>query len=488
MKEAPATWAGVLEWGAAGDAQQASSAQALALVVGGPTPPPNSGVVTTLSGSGNAAFADGTGAAASFNSPSGVAVIPSSGLVVVADMYNHRLRLVDTTTGAVTTLAGSGSEAFADGTGASASFSRPAGVAVIPSSSFIVVADHNNHRIRLVDPISHAVTTLAGSGNQALADGTGTAASFNHPLGVAVVPLSGAIVVADMLNNCIRHVTQLGVVSTLAGSGNYAYADGTGAEASFRSPAVLAVISSSSVVVVVDAFNSRIRLVTPVGVVTTLAGSGSSASVDGTGVAASFNGPAGVAVIPSSGVIVVSDRLSNLIRLVTPSGVVTTLAGSGSRGFADGTGTAASFRNPLHAAVIPSTGAIVLADQENHRIRIVTLPAVLMTCDATWHHVALAYSPSASPHTLSAFLDGALAFQLAAAITLPARAASTLRVGWSGDLTANAGSLFAGSLAELRVYARALSTTEVAALSQPPLAAFANTAVTPSLPTAGATS
>ena len=193
-------------------------------------------------------------------------------------------------------------------------------------------------------------------------------------------------------------------------------------------------------------------------------------------------------MIPSSGVIVVSDRLSNLIRLVTPRGDVTTLAGSGSRGFADGTGTAASFRNPLHAAVIPSTGAIVLADQENHRIRIVTLPAVLMTCDATWHHVALTYSPLFSPYQLSAFLDGALAFQLAAAITLPARAASTLRVGWSGDLTANAGSLFAGSLAELRVYNRALSTTEVVALSQPPLAAFANTAVTPSLPTAGATS
>lgn len=108
----------------------------------------------------------------------------------------------------------------------------------------------------------------------------------------------------------------------------------------------------------------------------------------------------------------------------------------------------------------------------------------LFACDLSWHHVALTYSPSeALP--LSGFVDGARTFQIAASITLPARSSSSLRVGWGGDMATNGGSLFEGSLAELRVYSRALSAAEVVALSQPPLAAFANTIVTPAVPVVG---
>ena len=324
------------------------------------------GIVTTLAGSSQG-FADGTGTNASFNYPMGVAVIPSSGMIVVADTFNNRIRLVNPTSGVVTTLAGS-SQGSVDGTGTGANFYYPLSVAVIPSSGMIVVADTFNNRIRLVNPASGVVTTLAGSGNYDFADGTGTGASFRRPGAVAVTS-TGDIIVSDSDNHRIRLVTLAGVVTTLAGSGNYDFADGTGAGASFRLPRGLAV-TSTGVIVVADAENNRIRLVTLAGVVTTLAGS-SGGFADGTGTGATFASPTGVA-ITSSGVLVVSEQGNHRIRLVTyPGGVVTTFAGSGSPAFADGTGVAASFNQPFSVAVT-SSGAIVVVDHYNHRIRVIT--------------------------------------------------------------------------------------------------------------------
>jgi sugar lactone lactonase YvrE len=327
-----------------------------------------------------------------FNQPNGVAVLPN-GNIVVADTNNHRIRLV-TQAGVVTTLAGSGSPAFADGTGAAASFNGPIGVAVIPSSGVIVVADRLNHRIRLVTQAG-VVTTLAGSG-QGFADGTGTAASFDIPVGVAVTS-TGVIVVADYLNHRIRLVTTAtyaansGVVTTLAGNGTPAFADGTGATATFNQPHGVAVLPNNDIIMA-DRGNGRIRLVTLAGVVTTLAGSDSTGSlVDGTGTAAKFFGPTAVAVLPS-GVIVVADSLLNRIRLVTTptyglnSGVVTTIAGSGTATFADGTGAAASFNTPIGVAVITSSGLILVADRSNNRIRYVTASGVVTTL-TTYDHI-----------------------------------------------------------------------------------------------------
>ena len=268
--------------------------------------------------------------------------------------------------GVVTTLAGSGSTSFADGTGAGASFYYPFGLAVLPDGN-IVVADTFNHRIRLITPAG-VVTTLAGS-NAGYGDGTGTGptASFFQPYGVAVIPSNNVIVVADTANNRIRRVTYPGgVVTTLAG-GNAAFADGTGESARFSGPHGVAVTSTGDIVVA-DADNHRIRLVTQAGVVTTLAGS-SQGFADGTGAAASFNGPRGVAVT-STGDIVVADSGNNRIRLVTPAGVVTTLAGNGGGTFADGTGTGASFWN-LRGVAVTSTGDVVVADTFNNRIRVI---------------------------------------------------------------------------------------------------------------------
>jgi hypothetical protein len=215
------------------------------------------------------------------------------------------------------------------------------------------------------------VTTLAGS-NQAYADGTGTAARFNNPSGIAMLP-DGNIVVSDLGNHRIRIVTPAGVVTTLAGS-NQAYADGTGTAASFNNPQD---VSSriDGTIVVTDRFNGRIRLVTyPGGVVTTLAGSGSNAFADGTGSAASFHTLSGLTVIPSTGVAIVCDSANNRLRIVTPAGVVTTLAGSNTASFADGTGSAARFNSPQGVGINPYTELLFVGDGDNNRIRQVTLP------------------------------------------------------------------------------------------------------------------
>ena len=340
----------------------------------------NSGVVTTLAGSVSG-FTDGTGTDANFSNPWSVAILPN-GNIVVADYSNKRIRLITTSTyalnsGVVTTLAGNNNATFVDGTGAAASFSYPAGVAVIPSSSIVVVADGGNNRIRLINSATGVVTTLAGNATATFADGTGATASFNSPLGVAYNPTTGNIVVADTGNHRIRLITYPGgVVTTLAGSGVASYDDGTGTAANFNRPSSVAYDPTTGNIVVADTYSIKIRLITPGGVVTTAAGNtiGSPGFADGTGSAASFSSPYGVAVL-SNGTIVVADTGNNRIRLVTPLGVVTTIAGNATGGGGDGTGTAASFYNPSGVAVL-SNGTIVVADQSTNKIRLVA-PSII---------------------------------------------------------------------------------------------------------------
>ena len=172
------------------------------------------------------------------------------------------------------------------------------------------------------------VTTLAGlAGSQGSADGTGSAARFAWPIGVAV-DSTGNVYVADNGNDTIRKVTPAGVVTTLAGlAGSSGSADGTGSAARFYGPSGVAVDSAGNVYVA-DTGNYTIRKVTPAGVVTTLAGlAGTEGSADGTGSAARFSYPSGVAV-DSAGNVYVADTGNNTIRKVTPAGVVTTLAGT----------------------------------------------------------------------------------------------------------------------------------------------------------------
>ncbi|MEI6785580.1 MAG: cadherin-like beta sandwich domain-containing protein, partial [Verrucomicrobiota bacterium] len=279
----------------------------------------------------------------------------------------------------VSTLAGTGTAGFVDATGAAAQFNWPRGVAMDAAGN-VYVADYSNNRIRKVSPTG-VVTTLAGTNTAGFVDATGAAAQFYNPLGVAV-DSNGYIYVADSYNHRIRKVTPAGVVTTLAGSGSSGFLDGASGTAKFSYPSGVAVDASGNVYVA-DEFNGRIRKVTPTGTVSTLAGSGLSnfgGFHDGPGTTAEFNGPRGVAVDAATNVFV-ADNSNNRIRKVTPAGVVSTLAGTNNvypDMFTNGTGAAAKFYGPCGVAV-DASGNVYVTDAGNKRIRKVTSAGVVTT-------------------------------------------------------------------------------------------------------------
>jgi hypothetical protein len=356
---------------------------------------PAATTVTTLAGSGNTGSTNGTGVGASFHFPVGAAV-DALGDVYVADNGNNSIRMV-TSAGAVTTVAGSGAKGWADGTGTGASFSAPWGVA-LDSSRNLYVADKDNNRIRKVTSAG-VVTTLAGSATKGATDGTGTAASFNNPTGVAV-DTAGNVYVTDYGNNEIRKITSAGVVTTWAGNAILSGStDGTGTAASFYGPSGIAMDSSGNLYVA-DANNNRIRKITPSGAVTTWAGSSARGSTDGTSTAASFYGPSGVA-IDASDDLYVADANNNKIRKINPFGAVTTLAGTGSQGSTDGTGSAASFYTPIGVAV-DTSGVVYVADEGNSKIRKITLPVQTVPVIAWASPAAISYGAPLSSAELNA--------------------------------------------------------------------------------------
>jgi sugar lactone lactonase YvrE len=327
--------------------------------------------VTTLAGNGGTTFANGQGAAATFNLPSGVAA-DTSGVVYVADLGNDRIREV-TSSGFVSTLAGSGTATWADGTGAAASFNRPQGVATYPGSGIIYVADSWNNRIRKLTP-SGVTTTFAGDGwnsgppsySGRWADGQGTSASFRNPTGLTV-DSAGVVYVADRLNHRIRKITPLGAVTTLAGTGSIGSSDGVGTStATFDNPSGVAVDGNGNVYVG-DIYNHRIRLILPNGTVSTFAGSGSGTWADGTGTSAGFFYPEHLS-IAANGNLLVADTYKNLIRMITPLGAVTTIAGGSTASFLDGYGTASRLKYPS-GITVNSAGTLYIGDRDNNLIR-----------------------------------------------------------------------------------------------------------------------
>jgi len=331
------------------------------------TPTVGSGfyVVSTLAGSFGysvgAGNSNGTGTDASFNYPTGVAV-DSSGNVYVADSRNNLIRKISPT-GVVSTLAGSVSLGNTNGTGTTATLFNPTGVAV-DSSGNIYVADSNNNEIRKITPAG-SVSTLAG-GNPGNTNGTGTAATFNNPTGVAV-DTNGNIYVADRANNQIRKITPTGLVSTLAGSGSFGNANGSGTSASFAYPVGVAVDTRGNVYVA-DTGNYEIRKITPAGMVSTLAG-GNMGIINGNSTAASFGNIQGVAV-DSSGNVYVAESFD--IRLITPAGQVSTFSGSSNAGNANGLSALATFYFPS-GLTVDSSGNVYVADSGNNNIRKITL-------------------------------------------------------------------------------------------------------------------
>lgn len=317
-------------------------------------------VVTTIAGDGTAGFLDGAGLYSKFSSPHGLA-IDTAGNLFVADHHNHRIRKVSPA-GGVSTFAGNGTMSFADGVGTAAMFNRPNGLA-IDAAGNLFVADQVNHRIRKVTS-SGAVSTLGGNGTASFAEGTGAQAMFNTPTGVAV-DTTGNVFVADYMNNRIRKIATDGAITTFAGNGGTGYADGQGTQAMINGPHGITTDAAGNVYVA-EGFGNRIRKITSTGLVSTLAGNGTTGFADGIGTNTMVSYPHGILVDPQGNVIFV-DRGNARIRKIFPNGTVVTLAGAGT-GYADGTGTSALFHTPV-GIVLDAKGNLYVGDSYNQRIR-----------------------------------------------------------------------------------------------------------------------
>jgi sugar lactone lactonase YvrE len=209
------------------------------------------------------------------------------------------------------------------------------------------------------------VSAFAGSGEEGYANGTGREAQFDETAGLAF-DKAGNLYVADTGNNLIRKISPKGEVTTFAGSGEAGYANGTGREAEFNEPGFLAFDKAGNLYVA-DSGNHRIQKISPKGEVTTFAGSGEEGYANGTGTEAQFNKPLGLA-FDRAGNLYVADAGNNRIRKISPKGEVTTFAGSGEAGYANGTGVEAQFAWPVGLA-FDKAGNLYVADSGINRIR-----------------------------------------------------------------------------------------------------------------------
>lgn len=319
--------------------------------------------VSTYAGDGTNANTDGSLLTAQFT-PTREMVFDSSGnLYVIVD---HGIRKISPE-GIVSTLAGSGTSGSSDGTGAAAQFNVPMGIA-IDSSNNLYVADKDNDLIRKVTTPGGVVTTFAGDGTPGYNDATGTSAQFDAPISVAV-DSGDNVFVADRNNRRIRKITPGGVVTTFAGDGTNASVDGTGVLASFQIIRSLGIDTSDNLYAA-DQVGELIRKITPGAVVTTLAGS-TTGFVDGTGAAAQFSSPSSI-VADGAGNVYVAETGNDAIRKVTPAGVVTTVTGTGTAGDVNGLRSNAQFTNPIGLA-LGSDGLLYISDSLNHKIKRIKL-------------------------------------------------------------------------------------------------------------------
>lgn len=315
--------------------------------------------ITTFAGNPSPTPLDGTGTAAQFNYPSGMA-INSTGDLYVADQATVRKI---TSAGVVTSPFGI------------VGFSLKG--LVMDGDGNIYVSDWSANVIRKIDAEGHPSVYAGISGTAGLTNGQGSIATFNTPYGLAR-DSSGNIYVADRGNHAIRKIDTTGAVTTLAGnaSGTAGYSDGNGGNASFNYPTGVAVDSHGNVIVA-DSHNQVIRRITPSGDVSTIAGTANAPPLaiptdgDGIGAAARFNIPLGVAV-DSADNIYVADTSNNMIRRITPAGMVITLAGNGSSNTTNGSGYAARFWEPT-AIAVGTGGIFYIADSSNHTIRKMTI-------------------------------------------------------------------------------------------------------------------
>jgi uncharacterized protein YjbI with pentapeptide repeats/sugar lactone lactonase YvrE len=329
--------------------------------------------VFTVAGTGTSGYnGDGIDATtARIGSPEGVAV-DSAGNTYIADTANHRIRMVDTN-GTISTVAGTGTSGYnGDGIDATtAELSSPRGIA-LDSAGNLYIADSNNQRIRMVDT-NGTISTVAGTGISGYnGDGIDAdTARLANPRGVAV-DAAGNLYIADWINQRVRMVDTSGTITTVAGTGTDGY-NGDGVDATtaeLSNPFGLAVDSAGNLYIA-DPGNHRVRMVDTGGTITTVAGTGSN-GYNGDGIDATtahLNNPNGVAV-DAAGNLYIADRSNHRVRMVDTGGTITTVAGTGTSGYNGDQIVATTGRvsNP-YAVAVDSTGALLVADTGNHRIR-----------------------------------------------------------------------------------------------------------------------
>ncbi|MDB5216023.1 MAG: hypothetical protein JWO86_3950 [Myxococcaceae bacterium] len=338
----------------------------------------NTGAVTTLAG-GNPqpGSGDGIGTAAKFYGPSGIAYV--AGVLYVSDTNNSTLRRIDVATKQVTTVAGLASNpAATNGIGSAARFKAPGGITAV-DSTLLYLADYVTNTVRRIDingGVTYLVTTYAGSGTAGHVDGVSSTAQFNSPTDVAVV--GGTVFVADWTNNDIRSIAA-STVATVAGTTAYGSNDGVGIAAGLGRPT--GITTDGTTLWVADQYNNAIRSIDlATKQVTTIAGNaGTFGTASGSFATSTFSSPADLAIDKNDDIYMVEQGGSDLRTISLASKTITPLAGTpGTYGWADGTGAAAGFRGPGGLA-LDTTGHLLVADTYNYAIRDVTISSGAVT-------------------------------------------------------------------------------------------------------------
>ncbi len=325
------------------------------------------------------------------NNPQGLVLTDNT--LYIADTSNHRVVKVAITIsggfGPVTTIAGGpGVPGFSGDGGAatSAKLSSPGEIA-LDGVGNLFVADANNHRIRRIDAMTGIITTVAGTatagynGDEVAA----TSAQLWLPQGIAVDP-SGTLYIGDTNNHRVRKIDSSSVIHTAAGSGVAGFGDGVGTAtcAQLGRPQGVAVDGAGNLYIA-DTLNRRIRRATPTGTLTTIAGTGTGSYGGDGGLAttAQLVGPQAV-TIDDSGNLYIADTTNHRVRKVDAAGIISTVAGTGSAGYTgdNAAATAAQLSDPSGVAV-DGSGNLYIADKSNHCIRRVGTNGVITTIAGT---------------------------------------------------------------------------------------------------------
>lgn len=328
--------------------------------------------IATIAGTTAAGYAGdhGPATAAELDGPVGIAA-DTAGNIYFADRLNHVVRRIDHITSAISTIAGTAVAGYnGDNIAATAAqLNDPFGVAT-GRDGRIYIADRNNNRIRVVDA-SGTITTIAGTGTAGFTDNLpATTTMLNNPRGVAL-DNAGNLYIADQGNNRVRKVTVAGIMTTVAGNGTMGFTDnGPATAARLNGPYAVATDTFGNIFIC-DVDNERIRKVNTTGIISTIAGTGTS-SYNGDGIPATdaqLNEPIGVAV-DREGCVYIADSWNQRIRKVLPSGSIITYAGTGMSGMGaeNISATSALFFYPYGIAFAPN-GDLLIADHGNNRIR-----------------------------------------------------------------------------------------------------------------------